>query len=69
MTVIDAAAVFDGCRERLGELLGEEPDIDVVETAIDAYPLDEEEKAALWLWASAPLDPDRLRLQQLGGGN
>jgi hypothetical protein len=60
MTALDPAAVFAGCRERLKDLLGDDVDIAVVEGAIAAYPLDDEEKAALWLWALAPFDPATL---------
>jgi len=60
MSTIDAATVFDACRERLQVLLGDRADIAVVETAIDSYPLGDEEKAALWLWAIAPFDPASL---------
>jgi len=59
MSTIDAATVFDGCRERLQRLLGDHVDIGVVERAIASYPLDEDEKAALWLWALAPSTPPR----------
>jgi hypothetical protein len=60
MSTIDAATVFAHCRERLQELLGDQADITVVEQAIAGYPLDDEEKAALWLWAIAPFDPTTL---------
>lgn len=56
MSAIDATTVFDACRERLQALIGDHADITVVERAIDAYPLDDEEKAALWLWAITPFD-------------
>jgi hypothetical protein len=68
MSTIDAATVFDRCRERLQHLLGEHADITVVEHAIAGYPLDDEEKAALWLWAIAPFDPATLSAQQLPDG-
>ena len=68
MSTIDAAAVFDACREQLQELLGDHADITIVEHAIASYPLDDEEKAALWLWATAPFDPATLSfLQTLDG--
>jgi hypothetical protein len=57
---IDAATVFGVYRERLRGLLGEHVDITAVECAIASYPLDDEEKAALWLWAIAPFDPATL---------
>jgi hypothetical protein len=60
MSTIDAATVFHGCRERLQGLLGDDADITVVEHAIAGYPLDDEENAALWLWAIAPFDPATL---------
>jgi hypothetical protein len=59
--------VFDGCRELLQRLLGGHVDLTVVEDAIASYPLDDEEKAALWLWATAPFDPATLNLSQLRG--
>ena len=68
MSTIDAAAVFDGCREGLQRLLGDRVDIDVVERAIASYPLDDDEKAALWLWALAPFDPATLTPHQPRGG-
>jgi hypothetical protein len=61
MSTIDAATVFDGYRELLQELLGDHADITVVEHAIAGSPLDDEEKAALWLWAAAPFDPAAFR--------
>lgn len=60
-----ADAVFDGCRERLQALLGGHADLTVVEHTIASYPLDSEEKAALWLWAIAPFDPATLELSDL----
>jgi hypothetical protein len=61
----NAATVFDSCRERLQQFLGDQADISVVENAIASYPLDDDEKAALWLWAIATFDSatlsDRLR--------
>jgi hypothetical protein len=60
MSTIDAATVFDSYRERLQGLLGDHADITVVERAIASYPLDDEEKAALWLWAISPFDPATL---------
>ena len=67
MSTIDDTTVFDDCRDRLQVLLGDEPDITVVESAIATYPLDDDEMAALWLWAIAPFDPTTLALQQEGG--
>jgi hypothetical protein len=46
-----ATAVFDGCRDRVGELLDARADMGVVERTIDAYALDRDEKDALWLWS------------------
>jgi len=37
--------------------LGDDADIATVERAIADYPLDDEHKAALWLWAIAPSIP------------
>ncbi len=68
MSTIDAATVFDVCRERLQGLLGDDADITVVEHAIAGYPLDDEEKAALWLWAIAPFDPATLSRHMLLDG-
>lgn len=68
MSTIDAAAVYDGCRERLEHLLGTDVDADLVEAAIDACPLDDEHKAALWLWAIAPFDPTTLRARDIPSG-
>lgn len=65
MGTIDAATIFDACRERLQGLLGDDADITVVEHAIAGYPLDDEEKAALWLWAIAPFDPATLSRHML----
>ena len=62
---LDKGAIFDGCRERLQALLGDHADITVVERAIANYPLDDEERAALWLWAIAPFDPTTVHLGQL----
>jgi hypothetical protein len=64
MSNIDAATVFADCRERLQGLLGDDADITVVERAIASYPLDDEEKTALVLWASAPFDPATLSCHQ-----
>ena len=61
MSTIDTATVFDACRERLQALLGDRADVAVIERAIDSYPLGDDEKAALWLWAIAPFDPTTLR--------
>jgi len=61
MSTIDAATVFDACREQLQVLLDDRADIALVESAIDSYPLGDEEKAALWLWAIAPFDRATLR--------
>lgn len=60
MSTIDAAAAFAAYRERLQALLGEHADIAAVERVIAGYQLDDEEKAALWLWAVAPFDPAQL---------
>lgn len=46
-----ATAVFDGCRDRVEELLDARADMGVVERTIDAYALDRDEKDALWLWS------------------
>jgi hypothetical protein len=67
MSTIDAASVFDACREQLRAVLGDAADITVVEGAIAGYPLDDEAKAALWLWAMAPFDPDTLSRRLRGG--
>jgi len=64
MSTIDAATIFDACRELLQGLLGDDADITVVEHAIAGYPLDDEE-AALWLWAIAPFDPATLSRHML----
>jgi hypothetical protein len=64
----DEGAVFDGCRERLRGLLGDHADLTIAEHAIAGYPLDDEEKAALWLWATAPFDPATVSLCQLRDG-
>lgn len=64
----DQVAVFDGCRERLRGLLGDHADLTIAEHAIASYPLDDEEKAALWLWATAPFDPATLNLSRLRDG-
>jgi hypothetical protein len=55
---------FDGCRQRVDELLDAHVDIGVVEVTIDAFALSREEKDALWLWASGQRD----RLISSGGG-
>jgi len=44
---------FDCCRAGIAELLEADAAIDVLERTIDAYALDREEKAVLWLWAAA----------------
>jgi hypothetical protein len=64
----DQVAVFEGCRERLRGLLGDHADLTIAEHAIASYPLDDEEKAALWLWATAPFDPATLNLSRLQDG-
>jgi hypothetical protein len=46
-----ATAVFDGCRDRVEKLLDAHADMGVVESTIDAYALDRDEKDALWLWS------------------
>jgi hypothetical protein len=56
MTSTRAPLPFDGCRERLDELLGARADMDVVERVIDTCALDRDEKDALWLWASGQRD-------------
>lgn len=68
MRPVDAANVFDGCRERLQALLGDQTDFTAVEHAIAGYQLDDEEKAALWLWAIAPFDPSTLSCHELRDG-
>jgi hypothetical protein len=68
MSALDPATVFDGCRERLKALLGDDADITVVESAIARYPLDDDEKAALWLWALAPFDPATLGAREPRAG-
>jgi hypothetical protein len=46
-----ATAVFDGCRDGVEKLLDARADMSVVESTIDAYALDRDEKDALWLWS------------------
>jgi hypothetical protein len=67
MSTTDAATVFDGCRDRLEALLGDHADTAVVEREIAGYPLDDEEKAALWLWAIAPFDAATLGRRRSDG--
>ncbi|CAN5461541.1 hypothetical protein BH20ACT17_BH20ACT17_00250 [soil metagenome] len=43
---------FDRCRVGVDELLDARTDMRAIEGTIDDYALDEEEKDALWLWAS-----------------
>lgn len=64
----NTTAFYDACRDRVHALLGEHADITVVESAIDACLLPDDEKAALWLWAIAPHDPAPLRTLHLGHG-
>jgi hypothetical protein len=68
MSTSDAATIYDGCRERLQQLLGDHADITVVERAIANYPLNDDEQAALWLWALSPFDPATLTHHQARGG-
>jgi hypothetical protein len=51
MSSTRATAVFDGCRDRVDELLDANADTRVVDSTIDAYALDRDEKDALWLWS------------------
>lgn len=51
MSSTKATAVFDGCRDRVDELLEANADMRVVDSTIDAYALDRDEKDALWLWS------------------
>lgn len=54
MSGVNATVVlFEGYRERLDDLIGVDTDIDDVERTIEGYALDRENKAALWLWATA----------------
>jgi hypothetical protein len=46
-----ATAVFNGCRDRVDKLLDANADRRVVDSTIDAYALDRDEKDALWLWS------------------
>lgn len=47
-------SVYDGCRNRLGDLLDAgERDLGVLERAIETYALGHDDKDALWLWAVA----------------
>lgn len=46
-------ALYETCRARLECLLDVAGDIDDVERTIEGYALDRENKAALWLWATA----------------
>jgi len=56
MTRTEAPVHFDGCRERVDELVETHADMGVVERTIDTYALGREEKDALWLWASGRRD-------------
>ena len=56
MTTTGAPPAFDGCRERLDELVRARGDMDAVERVIDSYALDRDLKDALWLWASGRRD-------------
>jgi len=47
---------FDRCRVGIDELLGARTNMRTIEGTIDTYALDEEEKDALWLWASGRRD-------------
>lgn len=46
-----AAVGFEHCRAEVQKLVEGRTETDVVERVIDAYPLDREERGALWLWA------------------
>jgi hypothetical protein len=46
-----AAVGFEHCRAEVQGLVERRTEIGVVERVIDAYPLDRDERAALWLWA------------------
>jgi hypothetical protein len=51
VSIRKATAVFDGCRERVDDLLDANADRRLVDSTIDAYALDRDEKDALWLWS------------------
>jgi hypothetical protein len=53
MSTLDPTSHFEGCRALLEKALSRDADIGDVEQAIDCFALDGEEKAALWLWATA----------------
>ena len=52
MHVSTTTSYFDRCRMEIDELLDARADMGLVERTTDAYALDDEEKDALWLWAS-----------------
>jgi hypothetical protein len=54
MSNAHTAIFFDNCRDGVAELLEAGANMQVVEDMIDAYALPDEDKDALWLWASGP---------------
>lgn len=49
----DATAIFEGYRALLEDAINHDAAIEDVEQEIDRFALDSEDKAALWLWATA----------------
>ena len=59
MTAPTDSELFLACRARVQALLAAHVGRDVVQRAIEAFPLPYEEQSALWLWASPRIDsPD-----------
>ena len=52
MTPTASPILYDRCRARVQELVDTRTEMADVERAIEVYPLDSDERAALWLWAS-----------------
>lgn len=49
----DAEMLFAACRRRVDRVLDADASSEELEHTIDAFPLDCDAKAALWLWASS----------------
>ena len=65
MTRPAETALFEDCRDRVDALLSAGAGVDVVEHAIDVFPLPADERCALWLWAGPRLAPHRGACERL----
>lgn len=53
MTASTAPGLYDSCRATLDAMMHAGASVQALERAIEAFPVDREERSALWLWATA----------------